>query len=297
MGLHIEWPNWNQALCESEDWRRWKYYDVKAQYDLYLRDEREEDFRELYCPECLDLFLNLITLSYDERRETRNRKWEDGINKKYGQHAFSLNNFESIKLETIPQQYEKYRWIKTEEQNFNVEKVILHPLTTQYYHEATQSYINGLFLTSILAIGVAVDQFIRQLVDPLYKYKKRIPNSIFTEAVDKKFITVKLKKEIKDFKKTIRNQVAHPKAPFTQMLGLTYKEEEREVEKEEESELDSSKKHKETKIISYWGTENGEPILIGPEPCAREGLELFWKLVHYYEFRSASGPSSINKNN
>lgn len=262
MGLHIEWPNWNQALCESEDWRRWRYYDVKAQYEIYIRDDREEDFKELYCPKCLDLFLNLISLSSDERREVRNRKWEEQIDKKYGEYKVTLKTFEKMRLDNMPYLYERYRWVKSQEEYHKVENIRLHSLTLQLYHEATIAYINRCSLSSILAIGSAIDQFIRQLVDPRYEQREWINNKENLDtAVKEKFISRKLKREILNYKKIYRDQVAHPKVHSFTLLGMTYDKEE-----------------------DYWKSPSGKPISTGPEVGVQKGIKLFCKLVNYYVY-------------
>lgn len=264
MGLHIEWSNWNQALCESEDWRRWKYYDVKAQYEIYIRDDREEDFKELYCPKCLDLFLNLISLSSDGRREVRNRKWEEDINKNHPECKVSLKNFELYRLEVMPSKYERYRFLKTLEKHYKVDEVREIDNVTKYlYHEATQCFINGTYLASILSIGSATEHFINHLLNPRIKYKGWFSLEAFDDAVEKKLITNSLKEEILEFRSVIRNQVAHPRSPTFDMLGLVY-----------------------NRTEEHWESRDRRPIYTGPKVNAMEGIEIFCKTVSYYVYKA-----------
>lgn len=269
MGLHIFWPGWVKTLCGADDFRTWKFYDVEAQFNLYFKEKRIEDFDRLYCSKCLKSFKRLVSISKEARRRERNKEWEQVINQSNTEDKISLGIFEAVRLENMPKKYERYRWIKTNEKQHDIEDIILHPLTTELYHEASQSCINGQFLATILSVGSAIDQFIRQLVDPKYQYKKRIPNKIFTDAVKHGFITKDLNEEIKEFKKTIRDHVAHPKSRTTSTLGFEYIEETIEEDGE-------------TKEYTYWGTKDKKPIQIGPIPSAKKGLKLFWRLVKYF---------------
>lgn len=277
MALHIIWQNWLVTLCKNDEWPMWDFNNVKAQYEIYLRDNRVEDFKDLYCPKCLEIFFDLIKLSVNEQRERRDEKWEQKINEEYGDHRISLDYFRSVELNILPQKYERYRIIRSKEEGYNIANIRrLHPLTLEYYHEATKTYISGHFLASILVIGATIDQFIRQLVDPLHKYEKRIPSRIFDDAVKEGHITPILKEEIREYKKTVRDHVAHPRARTTATLGFEYIEEEVKITKEDEKE--------EIKKYTYWGTKDKKPIHIGPKPGAEKGLELFWKLVkHVYK--------------
>ena len=261
MSLHISWPNWQQALCDSEDWHRWEFYQVKAQREIYLRDDREKDFKELYCPECLDLFLNLITLTDDERREARNNKWEEEINKKFGKYKVTLKHFENVKLDNMPHSYERYRWIKSKEEYYKIENIQPQSPTIQLYHEATNSYINRCDFSTILAIGSAIDQFIRQLVDPRYEQKEWIDPRNLNNVVKEKFISRRLKKDVLKYKSIFRNQVAHPKAHSFTFLGMKY---------------DS--------IEDNWKSPSGKPIYTGPKVGDQKGIELFCKLVNHYVY-------------
>ena len=117
-----------------------------------------------------------------------------------------------------------------------------------------------MFLASILAVGSAIDQLIRQYVDPKYKQREWIPRSNIDDAVKQGFITPELKNEIKDFKYSIRDPVAHIKSPTVGMLGLPY-----------------NKEH------GYWGGKDIEPVIPGPKPSAEKGIELFCKIVNYAE--------------
>ncbi len=267
MLLHILWHGWLKALCGSDNPYAWKFYDVKNQYDLYLKDQRSEEFNKLYCSDCLKSFRRLILVSKEEMRRERNIEWEKDLNKSHENVEVSLSMFEEERIEIIPIMYSRYRWIKSKQKQYNIEGIVdLHPLTIEFYREASFSFINGQFLSSILSIGVTIDQFIRQLVDPNYDYKKKIPPSIFKDAVKLGFITKNLKKDIQHFKATIRNHTAHPKTRNTLTLGFEYI-------------VDGE-------INPYWGTRDKKPIYIGPVPSAKKGFELFWKLVkHVYRER------------
>lgn len=269
MLLHILWHGWGKTLCGIDNPYAWRFYDVKNQYDIYLQEKRIEEFNKQYCSACLKSFRRLILASKEEIRRERNIEWEKDLNKSHGNVEVSLSMFEEERIEIIPIMYSRYRWIKSMQKQHNIEEITeLHPLTIEFYREASFSYINGQFLSSILSIGVTIDQFIRQLVDPNYNHKKNIPNSIFKDAVKLGFITKALKKDIQHFKDTIRNHTAHPKTRNTLTLGFEY------IEDGENN--------------PYWGTKDKKPIYVGPIPGAKKGFELFWRLVkHAYRSRFA----------
>ncbi|MCG3254910.1 MAG: hypothetical protein KAU62_02395 [Candidatus Heimdallarchaeota archaeon] len=264
MDLHISWPNWQHTLCDSEDQYSWEFYQVKVQREIYLREDREEDFKELYCPKCLDLFLNLITLSSDERREARNKKWEEEINKKNIEYNVSLKDFELYRLEMIPQKYERFRIVKSLEKQYKIDEIKdVDNITKYLYQEGSLCFTNGTYLASILTIGSAIEHFIHHSLNPRLKYKDYFLRKVFDDAVDKNIITNSLKEEILEFRRVIRNQVAHPRSPSFNTLGMIYKEAE-----------------------GHWESLDRKPIYTGPRIKALEGIEIFCKTVSYYIYKA-----------
>ena len=140
--------------------------------------------------------------------------------------------------------------------------------TIPLYQTATQSFINGLFLASILAIGSAIEQFLLWQIAKESKLKERMFRKDFYKMI-KQILTDKLVSELEEFLTICRDEVAHPKTRnHFSALGLPYNLKE-----------------------GYFGGPDVKPIKlhvnsknfhtkIGYE-CAISGLELFMKIVRY----------------
>lgn len=181
----------------------------------------------------------------------------------------SFNEFKKGREKGIKERYELFKWIKEKEQKYNIESIVPQDFNTiTLYRNATFSFFNQCFLASILTISTAIEQFLLWEVEKTSKLKERLYRKELRPKF-RKIVSQSLLQEFDDFNERCRDEVAHPKTrSHFSALGLPYNMEE-----------------------GYFGNPDAKPIKIHIDSksfqskigyeCAKEGLELFMKIVSY----------------
>lgn len=114
--------------------------------------------------------------------------------------SIDLENFTKIRSKRFGIRYQRYMWVVQKEKEYDLRNANLHGVTTELYHNATQSFIAECDLAAILAIHATIELFVKNVVDPKYKIQDFIRiKMIFDEAESAGWISAKLRQEYIDY--------------------------------------------------------------------------------------------------
>ncbi|MHA1155238.1 MAG: hypothetical protein ACTSQK_03940 [Candidatus Heimdallarchaeota archaeon] len=187
----------------------------------------------------------------------------------------TFDEFKKTRQKREKERYNHFIWVKEKEQEYNIENVSPRDFNTIIlYRNAVFSFINECYLASILTISTTIEQYLLWKELKISKLKKRIFRED-TKKIFNKLIPPHLVQEFDKFNERCRDEVAHPKTrSHFSSLGLPYN-----IEK------------------GYFGSPTAKPIQIPVDSnnlqtkigfeCAKDGLELFMKIVNYDEAENA----------
>lgn len=96
----------------------------------------------------------------------------------------TFNEFKAAREKGIEERFELFQWVKEKEQEYNIEKIVPRDFNTiPLYHTATQTFINGYYLASILVIGSAIEQFLIWHKTKVSKLKVRVYRKGFYKKI------------------------------------------------------------------------------------------------------------------
>ncbi|MHA1115076.1 MAG: hypothetical protein ACTSPJ_02780 [Candidatus Heimdallarchaeaceae archaeon] len=126
--------------------------------------------------------------------------------------------FYNSSINSLPEKWERMKWVKEKERQLNIEKVTTWEITRYLYHSGTYGYVNGNYASSILSIASAIDSFLGSIISADEFSKKEFLSVRIKKAEDSNKISPDMASELKNFNDKIRNHLVHPKGPFTHYL-------------------------------------------------------------------------------